>query len=63
MNKTHKATAKRFRVTKKGKLMHGSQGDNSHLKVNKDRHQKSRKNGMNSLGNKAETKKLINLMH
>lgn len=63
MNKTHKATAKRFKLTKKGKLMHGSQGDNSHLKVNKDRHQKSRKNGMNALGNKAETKKLTSLLH
>ena len=63
MNKTHKATAKRFRITKNGKLMHGSQGDNSHLKVNKSRHQKSRKNGVSALGNKAETKKLISLMH
>lgn len=63
MNKTHKATAKRFKLTKNGKLMHGSQGDNSHLKVNKNRHQKSRKNGMNALGNKAETKRLSNLLH
>lgn len=63
MNKTHKATAKRFKLTKKGKLMHGTQGDNSHLKVNKNRHQKSRKNGENGLINKAEVKKLTGLMH
>lgn len=63
MNKTHKATAKRFKLTKKGKLMHKQQGDNSHLKVNKDRHQKSRKNSMDSLGANNEVKRLVKLMH
>ena len=62
MNKTHKATAKRFKLTKSGKLLHKRQGDNSHLKVNKSYHQKVRKNNRAALGNKSETKKLINLM-
>lgn len=61
--KTHKATAKRFRLTKNGKLMHGSQGDNAHLKVNKNYHQKARKNGNSMLGNKNEVKRLSKLLH
>jgi ribosomal protein L35 len=60
--KTHKATSKRFRVTAGGKLMHNSQGDNSHLKANKDRGQKARKKGQHVLGNTAETAKIIKLL-
>jgi len=60
--KTHKATAKRFKLTKKGKLLHKSQGDNTHLKVNKNYHQKTRKNAKSALSNKNEAKKLTRLI-
>ncbi len=60
--KTHKATSKRFRLTATGKLLHNSQGDNSHLKANKDRGQKARKKGQHSLGNQTETAKIIKLL-
>jgi ribosomal protein L35 len=62
-HKTHKATAKRFKVTGSGKLTHKTQGDNTHLKVNKNYHQKARKNSSEALGNKSETKKLKQLMN
>jgi large subunit ribosomal protein L35 len=60
--KTHKASAKRFRVTKNGKIMHNRQGDNAHLKANKTSQQKARKKGKSSLGSKAESKKIISLL-
>lgn len=60
--KTHKATAKRFKITSKGKVQHYSQGDNSHLKANKNRAQKSRKKGIHSLKNKGDIKKIIKLI-
>lgn len=60
--KTHKATAKRFKLTRKGKLMHNRQGDNAHLKANKTSLQKSRKKGTNQLASKSESKKIISLM-
>lgn len=60
--KTHKATVKRFKLTKKGKLMHNRQGDNAHLKANKSAQQKARQNGKRSLGSKTESKKIISLL-
>lgn len=60
--KTHKATAKRFKLTKKGKLMHNRQGDNAHLKANKTSQQKARQNGKRALGSKTESKKIISLL-
>ena len=60
--KTHKATSKRFKKTATGKLLHFSQGDNSHLKANKDRAEKSRKKGAHALTNKGDIKKLTKLM-
>jgi ribosomal protein L35 len=60
--KTHKATQKRFKITPSGKLMHFSQGDNSHLKANKDRGEKARKKGSHVLAGKGDVKKLIKLM-
>jgi ribosomal protein L35 len=62
-HKTHKATAKRFKLTKNGKLMHNSQGDNAHLKVNKSYHQKARQNGKGALKNPTETKTLTKLLN
>lgn len=60
--KTHKATAKRFKLTRTGKLMHNRQGDNAHLKANKSSLQKSRKKGVKHLATKNESKKIIKLI-
>lgn len=60
--KTHKATAKRFKKTAKGKLRHNRQRDNAHLKTNKDRGQKSRQNKQPALNSNAESKKIRILM-
>lgn len=60
--KTHKATAKRFKKTASGQIRHYSQGDNSHLKANKDRGQKARKKGSHILTNKGDIKKIVKLM-
>lgn len=60
--KTHKATAKRFKLTKKGKLMHNRQGDNAHLKANKSSKQKARQKGKDSLGSKRESNKIKKLL-
>lgn len=56
--KTHKATSKRFKKTATGLLLHYSQGDNSHLKVNKNRAQKNRKQGAHALTNKGDIKNI-----
>lgn len=61
-SKTHKATQKRFKLTGTGKLMHNSQGDNAHLKANKDRGEKARKKGQHSLSAVGERSKIIKLM-
>ncbi len=60
--KTHKATAKRFKITPSGKVRHYSQGDNSHLKANKNRGQKARKKGIQTLSNNGDIKKLVKLI-
>jgi large subunit ribosomal protein L35 len=60
--KTHKATAKRFKKTSSGLIKHYSQGDNSHLKANKDRGQKARKKGSHILSNRGDIKKITKLM-
>jgi len=61
-NKTHKATAKRFKITGTGKLMHNRQGDNSHLKVNKSGRQLRRQEGKSVLKSKRETNKLKRML-
>jgi len=43
--------------------MHYSQGDNAHLKANKDRGQKARKKGSHVLDGTGDVNKLIKLMH
>jgi len=60
--KTHKATSKRFKKTSTGKLMHYTQGDNSHLKANKNRAEKARKKGSHALTNKSNIKTIKKLM-
>jgi large subunit ribosomal protein L35 len=62
-NKTHKATAKRFKETATGKLKHKKQGDNAHLKINKNNREKRRKRKKSTLSNSTEVKKLKQLMH
>lgn len=62
MRKTHKATVKRFRKTAKGKLVHNRQGDNSHLKTNKNRGQKTRLNKQTALVSAKEARKVKILM-
>jgi large subunit ribosomal protein L35 len=61
--KTHKATAKRFKVTASGKLKHNKQNDNAHLKTNKNNRTLRRQEGQSMLSSKAETKKLKALMN
>jgi ribosomal protein L35 len=60
--KTHKATSKRFKKTANGKLLHYTQGDNSHLKVNKNRAEKARKKGAHALTNKTQIKMINKLL-
>lgn len=60
--KTHKATVKRFKLTKNKKLMHNKQGDNAHLKANKSNRQKARKKGKTSLTSSGESNKIKKLM-
>lgn len=61
--KTHKATQKRFKLKTSGRLVHNKQGDNSHLKANKNQAQKARKKGTSDLKNKTEQKNIIKLMN
>jgi ribosomal protein L35 len=60
--KTHKATSKRFRKSASGKILHYTQGDNSHLKANKNRAEKARKKGIHSLTNKGDIKTISKLL-
>jgi len=62
-SKTHKAIAKRFRITKKGKVMHRSQYDNSHLKTKKSHALKARQKRMKKLANKTQIKKIKAFLH
>ncbi len=59
--KTHKATAKRFKVTGTGKVKYNKQGNN-HLKANKSRAQKARKKSTSTLSSKKEANKILKLM-
>lgn len=60
--KTHKASAKRFKVTKKGMLLHNRQKDNAHLKTGKTTKQKSRIKGLDNLKSNVEIKKIKELI-
>ncbi len=61
-NKTHQATAKRFKKTATGKLVHKKQMDNAHYKANKSNKTKNRQTKRGKLGSKAQAKKLKQLM-
>ncbi len=60
--KTHKASSKRFKITKNKKVMHQHQGDNAHLKVNKSSSQKQNKKGRGNLASSKESRKIIRLI-
>ncbi|MFQ5492715.1 MAG: 50S ribosomal protein L35 [Candidatus Dojkabacteria bacterium] len=60
--KTHKATAKRFKLTAKGRVRHNKQGDNAHLKAHKSRAQKKRKKGKTDLGSANQARKIKKLL-
>jgi large subunit ribosomal protein L35 len=62
MKKTHKASAKRFKVTASGKVRHNRQKDNAHLKVNKTRAQKERLNKQPALSSSKEAQKIKSLI-
>jgi ribosomal protein L35 len=61
-NRTHKATAKRFKLTATGKLVHNKQGDNSHMKVNKTKPALRRQEGKATIKSLVEEKKLKRLI-
>ncbi|MBP9758185.1 50S ribosomal protein L35 [Candidatus Dojkabacteria bacterium] len=60
--KTHKASAKRFRVTKTGIVLHNRQKDNAHLKTGKTTKQKARLKGQSGLTNNKEINKIKQLI-
>ena len=61
--KTHKATAKRFKVSGSGKVRHQKQGNNDHLKIKKSSSRKARLRGSDSLSNKTEKTKVLRLIN
>lgn len=61
-NKTHKATAKRFKITASGKVVHKKQMDNAHLKANKSSKTKNRQKKGGMIGSKTQAKKIKQLM-
>ncbi|MEI7579102.1 MAG: bL35 family ribosomal protein [bacterium] len=60
--KTHKATAKRFKLTGNNKLRHLKQGNNTHLKAHKSHAQKARKKGMVVKASGGERSKILKLL-
>jgi ribosomal protein L35 len=60
--KTHKATAKRFKLTGSKKIRHLKQGNNTHLKANKNHAQKTRKKGKSFLKSRGEKSKILKLL-
>lgn len=61
--KTNKAAKKRFRITRNGKVIHRSQGDNSHLKAGKSGAQKARRKSPSQLASKTQAKKIKSLLN
>ncbi len=61
--KTHKATAKRFKVSAGGMLRHiGQGGGNGHSNNYKNRRQKRSPRSMRALSSGKETRKLLRLL-
>jgi ribosomal protein L35 len=62
--KTHKATAKRFKVTKGGKVMHTPQGGgNGHSKSYANRRQRKAVKVVHALTSNLEARKIKTLMN
>jgi len=61
-HKTHKASAKRFKLTATGKVTHFHTNDNSHMKVKKSTRTLRRQEGQSALGSKNEAKKIKRLL-
>ena len=60
-SKTHKATVKRFKMTKGGKLMHKRQGNNNHYMTKKSGGRKLRVEKNQDLSARKEAKKIKSL--
>ncbi len=56
--KTHKATVKRFKMSKSGKMLHKRQGNNNHYMTKKSGGRKLRIEGNVALSSKKESKKI-----
>lgn len=56
--KTHKASAKRFKKTASGLLIHKKQMDNTHLKAHKTNRSINRQNKSSMLDSKRQIKKI-----
>ncbi|MBD3280611.1 50S ribosomal protein L35 [Candidatus Dojkabacteria bacterium] len=61
--KTHKATAKRFKLTAKGKLVHKKQYDNDHLKAHKSNRTKRRQSKSGQISSNKQAKQIKKLMN
>lgn len=60
--KTHKATAKRFKKTATGKLLHKRQGDNDHLMAHKSQKARNRKKKTGCIKAKGQAKNIKKLL-
>lgn len=60
--KTHKATVKRFKVTRTGKVLHRTQGDNGHGKNYENRRQKKAHKAEGQLSSGKESRKVKRLL-
>jgi large subunit ribosomal protein L35 len=59
--KTHRATAKRFRITRKGKVLHAKATGN-HMLTKKSSSRRRRVEGMAEVGSKADAKTVKRLL-
>lgn len=59
--KSHKSTAKRFKLTKGGKVVHQKQGNNNHYMTKMSVQQKRRVEGLAVISSRKQAKKLIQL--
>ncbi len=60
--KTHKSSAKRFKISATGKLKHRAQGDNGHAKGFQSRKEKSGARKDHYLASAKETRKIKRLL-
>lgn len=60
--KTHKSTAKRFKITASGKVKHRAQGDNGHAKGFQSRREKRNARQAHVLASGTESRKISRLL-